>query len=83
MPLENTFAPMRQKGKWEKTGIGLVGVDQQGKIRTVLQAVESERRLPFLTDHLLSVHFGLSPASERTRPRRTWVRQSASRTPRG
>ncbi|MBI4393985.1 MAG: hypothetical protein HY556_09360 [Euryarchaeota archaeon] len=59
MPLENTFAPMRQRGKWERAGVGLLGVDMEGGVRVVKPSRASERRLPFLTEHLLEKHFKL------------------------
>ena len=57
MPLHEAVMPLRQRSRLERQGVGLLAVAPTGEVRTLLEAKESTRRLPFLTGHLLDACF--------------------------
>lgn len=57
MPLDHAIVPLRSRSRLERQGIGLLGVHALGDIRTLIEARESARRLPFLTEHTLDTWF--------------------------
>lgn len=57
MPLDHAILPLRQRSRLERQGIGLLGVHPLGEVRTLVEARESARRLPFLTTHTLAQWF--------------------------
>lgn len=57
MPLDQAILPLRQRSRLERQGIGLLAVHPLGEVRTLLEARESVRRLPFLTQHTVRQWF--------------------------
>lgn len=57
MPLDQAILPLRQRSRLERQGVGLLAVPPLGEVRTLLEAKESNRRLPFLTKHTLAAWF--------------------------
>ena len=57
MPLNHAILPLRQRSRLERQGVGLLGVHPLGEVRVLLEARESARRLPFLTQHTLRTVF--------------------------
>jgi hypothetical protein len=64
MPLDHAIVPLRSRTRLERQGVGLLGVHPLGEVRTLLEARESARRLPFLTEHTLDLWFR-APAEHR------------------
>lgn len=64
MPLDHAIVPLRARSRLERQGVGLLGVHPLGEVRTLVEARESSRRLPFLTDHTLDRWFR-APAEAR------------------
>jgi len=52
LPLARAQEAHRDRFSFEREGIGLLAVDGEGKVRTVLPAGPSPRRMPALTDGL-------------------------------
>lgn len=57
MPLHNAVLPLPERSRLERQGVGLLAVHPLGEVRTLLEARESRRRLPFLTQHALATWF--------------------------
>lgn len=64
MPLNQAILPLRQRSRLERQGVGLLAVHALGEVRTLLEARESTRRLPFLTQHTVA-HAFAAPAPGR------------------
>jgi hypothetical protein len=62
MPLNGAILPLRQRSRLERQGVGLLAVAPLGDVRTLVEAKESTRRLPFLTQHTLEKWFAGDPA---------------------
>ncbi len=52
LPLRGAQVAHRARFAFEREGIGLLAVDPEGSVRTVLPAATSPRRFPTLTDRL-------------------------------
>ncbi|MCA1812371.1 MAG: hypothetical protein LC624_00280 [Halobacteriales archaeon] len=52
MPLHGAAPPLRARSRLERQGVGLLAVHPLGEVRTLVEAKQSTRRLPFLTEHL-------------------------------
>jgi hypothetical protein len=61
MPLHSAVLPLRQRSRLERQGVGLLACDPLGDVRVLLEARESARRLPFLTQHTLHTWFPWAP----------------------
>jgi hypothetical protein len=61
MPLNTAVVPLRARSRLERQGVGLLAVHPLGEVRTLLEARESARRLPFLTQHTLRAWFPDAP----------------------
>lgn len=61
MPLNQAIVPLRNRTRLERQGVGLLGVHPLGEVRTLLEARESSRRLPFLTKHTVETWFAPRP----------------------
>lgn len=57
MPLNQAIVPLRNRTRLERQGVGLLGIHPLGEVRTLLEARESARRLPFLTRHTVQTWF--------------------------
>jgi hypothetical protein len=57
MPLNEAILPLRQRSRLERQGVGLLAVHPLGEVRTLVEARESARRLPFLTQHTVAAWF--------------------------
>jgi len=57
LPLAKTHAPLRARSRFERQGVGVLGVAPAGDVRLLLDARENERRLPFLTHGVLDGWF--------------------------
>lgn len=57
MPLNAAIVPLRNRTRLERQGVGLLGIHPLGEVRTLLEARESARRLPFLTKHTVATWF--------------------------
>lgn len=60
MPLSSIHAPMRQEWRFEREGVGLLAVASGGDVRMFVDASESQRRLPFLTQGVMEQWFGMA-----------------------
>lgn len=58
MPLHGAVLPLRSRSRLERQGVGLLAVHTLGEVRTLVEAKESTRRLPFLTEHVRARWFG-------------------------
>lgn len=57
MPLDQAIVPLRHRSRLERQGVGLLGVHPLGEVRVLVEARASARRLPFLTEHVLTTWF--------------------------
>jgi hypothetical protein len=57
LPLHGAAPPLRARSRLERQGVGLLAVHPLGEVRTLVEAKESTRRLPFLTEHLRHAAF--------------------------
>lgn len=61
MPLSKAHAPMRSRSRFERQGVGVLAVAPDGDVRILIDARESDRRLPFLTQGVLESWFRGKP----------------------
>ena len=53
MPLAAAFRPYRERWMFEAQGVGLLAVDDRGRVRSPIPAAPSPRLLPFLREKVL------------------------------